>query len=55
MKSTLKAPGTKRLKQLYDELLSSFAFNFYFRHYNQDEQALRRRGALHLRLLPGRV
>jgi len=33
MKSQLKAPGTKRLKLKYDILLSSFAFNFYWRRY----------------------
>jgi len=32
----LKAPGTKRLKLKYDELLSSFAFNFNSRRYNAD-------------------
>ena len=30
---TLKAPGTKRLKLIYDELLSSFAFKFNLRRY----------------------
>jgi len=34
VKPTLKAPGTKRLKQKYDNLLSSFAFNFNSRRYN---------------------
>jgi len=33
MKSKLKAPGTKRLKQKYDNLLSSFAFTFNLRRY----------------------
>ena len=33
MKPMLKAPGTKRLKLTYDELLSSFAFNFNLRRY----------------------
>ena len=33
MKSKLKAPGTKRLKLKYDNLLSRFAFNFNLRHY----------------------
>ena len=28
IKPTLKAPGTKRLKLEFDELLSNFAFNF---------------------------
>jgi len=31
IKPTLKPPGTKRLKLKYDELLSSFAFNFNLR------------------------
>jgi len=34
-KSTLKAPGTGRLTLKYDKLLSSFAFNFNLRRYNQ--------------------
>ena len=34
VKPTSKAPGTKRLKLEYDELLSSFAFNFNLRRYN---------------------
>ena len=33
IKPTLKAPGSKRLKLKYDELLSSFGFNFNLRHY----------------------
>jgi len=33
MESTLKAPGTKRLKLKYDNLLSSFAFKFNLRRY----------------------
>ena len=33
MKPMLKAPGTERLKRKYDEVLSSFAFNFNLRHY----------------------
>jgi len=33
MKLKLKAPGTQRLKLKYDELLSSFAFNFNLSHY----------------------
>jgi hypothetical protein len=33
IKPTLKAPGTKRLKLLYDKLLSTSAFNFNFRCY----------------------
>jgi len=31
--TTLKAPGTKRLKLEYDEALSNFAFNFNLRRY----------------------
>jgi hypothetical protein len=31
---TWKAPGTKRLKQTYDERLSSFAFKFNLRRYS---------------------
>ena len=34
IKPTLKAPGTKRLELKYDELLSSFAFNFNLRRYD---------------------
>ena len=33
IKSTLKAPGTKRLKLKHDKPLSSFAFNFNLRCY----------------------
>jgi hypothetical protein len=36
MKPTLIAPGNKRLKLEYDELLSVFAFNFNLRPYNLD-------------------
>jgi len=35
IKPTLKAPGTKRLKLKYDELLSNFAFDFNLRRYNE--------------------
>jgi len=38
LKPTLKAPGTKRLKVEFDELLSSFAFNFNLRRYNEEEE-----------------
>jgi len=31
--STFKAPGTNRLKLEFDDLLSSFAFNFNLRRY----------------------
>ena len=34
IKPALKAPGTKRLKLKYDELPSSFAFNFNLRRYS---------------------
>jgi hypothetical protein len=33
IKHTLKAPGTRRLKLEFDELLSSFAFSFKLRRY----------------------
>ena len=33
IKSTLKAPGTKRSKLKYDELLPSFSFNLNMRRY----------------------
>jgi hypothetical protein len=33
VKPTLIAPGTKRLKLLYDKLLSNFAFNFSLHRY----------------------
>ena len=32
---TLKAPGTKRLKLKYHELLSNFAFKFNLRRYSE--------------------
>ena len=35
IKPTLKAPGTKRLKLKDDELLSSFAFKFNLRRYDE--------------------
>jgi hypothetical protein len=35
MKPTLKAPGTKRSKLKHDEPLSSSAFKFNLRRYNQ--------------------
>ena len=35
IKPTLKVPGTKRLKLLYDKLVSSFAFKFDLRRYNK--------------------
>jgi hypothetical protein len=38
MKPMLKAPESKLLKLKYDKLLSSFAFKFKLRRYNQDER-----------------
>ena len=35
MKSKLKASGTKRLNLKYDNMLSSFAFNFNLRCYTE--------------------
>ena len=35
MKPQLKAPGTKRLRLKYDNLLPGFAFNFNLRCYSQ--------------------
>jgi len=35
MKSTLKAPGSERLKLKCDDLLSKFAFNFNLRRYTK--------------------
>ena len=40
MKSRLKAPGPKRLKLRYDNLLSSFAFKFNLRRYTWGYRAL---------------
>jgi hypothetical protein len=37
MKPVLKAPGTERLKQKYDELLSKFAFKFNLRRYGTED------------------
>jgi len=34
-KPTVKAPATKRLKLHYDKPLSTFAFNFNLRRYNE--------------------
>ena len=42
-KSTLKAPGTKRLKLKYDKLLSNFAFNFNLRRYKEELAVTRMR------------
>ena len=39
IKPTLKAPGTQRLNLKYDELLSSFAFNFNLRRYTEGADA----------------
>jgi hypothetical protein len=35
IKSTLKAPGTQRLKLKYEELLSDFGFKFNLRRYSK--------------------
>jgi hypothetical protein len=35
IKPTLKPPGTKRLKLIYDKLLSRCAFKFILRRYNE--------------------
>jgi hypothetical protein len=35
----LKAPGNKRLKPKYDNLLLIFAFNFNLRHYSSDQSS----------------
>ena len=40
MKPTLKAPGNQRLKLNYNELLSSFAFNFNLRRYTTATHSL---------------
>ena len=37
--STLKAPGTKRLKLEYDKPLSKIGFNCNFRRYKEDQTA----------------
>ena len=37
IKPTLKAPGTERLKLEYDIPLSSFAFKFNLRRYNENK------------------
>jgi hypothetical protein len=37
IKPTFKPPGTERLTLKYDELLSSFAFNFNLRRYTLDD------------------
>jgi hypothetical protein len=41
IKPMLKAPVTKRLKLKYDELVSSFAFNFNLRQYTPEESMRR--------------
>jgi hypothetical protein len=38
MKPTFKAPGSKRLKLKYDQLLSSFAFKIKLRRYNKAQR-----------------
>ena len=40
VKPTLKAPGTKRLKLIYAELLSNFGFKFNLRRYTSGGQVL---------------
>jgi hypothetical protein len=42
MKPMLKPPGTQRLKPKYDNLLSSFAFNFNLRRYSSAERLFAR-------------
>jgi hypothetical protein len=42
IKPTLKAPGTKRLKLEYDELLSMFGFKFDLRRYTKESGERRR-------------
>ena len=37
IKTTLKAPGTERLKLKYEELLSNFGFKFNLRRYTKDK------------------
>jgi len=43
IKPALKAPGTKRLKLIYDGPLSNFAFNFNLRRYNVGVEVFRER------------
>jgi hypothetical protein len=50
IKPTLKAPGTKRLKLEYGELVSSFAFSFKLRRYTMEDD-VRRYAALDAWLL----
>ena len=38
IRPTLKAPGAKRLKLIYDASLATFAFKFQLRRYNQVER-----------------
>jgi hypothetical protein len=40
----LKAPEYERLKLKFDKLLSIFAFNFYLRRFNEDEDGMYRQG-----------
>ena len=46
IKAVSKAPGTKRLKLNYDELLSSFAFKFNVRRYKLASFCVVHRGAI---------
>ena len=47
IKATLKAPGSKRLILKYDELLSSFAFNFNLRRHSRVRRCHPRSDRLH--------
>jgi hypothetical protein len=44
IKPLLKAPGTKRLKLQYGELLSNFGIKFNLRRYNQALRLLEHQG-----------
>ena len=46
IKPALKAPGTMRLKLIYDEPLSTFAFNYNLRRYSL--RSLRRPEPVHV-------
>ena len=49
----LKAPGTRRFKPKYDELLLSFAFNFNLRRYTEEHGAAILGRALHIGVAGG--
>jgi len=53
IKPTLKAPGPRRLKLKYYELLSSFAFNVNLRRFSWEEGGLRVRVLFYVRLREG--